>query len=84
MAGTYGLKRINYRRSLRAGIGLINALRSPDIMVGATDCSTCKMQMEHGTVKPTIHPIKFLALAYGLMPELSDLLNRRSGERILS
>ena len=84
MAGTFGLKRTNYRRSLRAGVGLIGALRNPEIMVGTTECSTCKIQMEHGTVKPTVHPVKILALAYQLMPELNNLFNRRSGERVLS
>jgi hypothetical protein len=38
------------------------------------------MQMEQGTTKPTIHPIKILALAYGLMPELDSLLSSKSGE----
>ena len=33
------------------------------------------MQMEQGTTKPTIHPLKLLALAYGLMPELGTLLS---------
>ena len=28
------------------------------------------MQMEQGTTKPTLHPIKLLALSYGLMPEI--------------
>jgi hypothetical protein len=27
--------------------------------------------MEQGTTKPTVHPIKLLALAYGLMPEIA-------------
>ena len=80
MAGTYGLKRKNYNRSLRLGMPLINAMRSPTIIAGATECSSCKIQMEHGTTKPTIHPVKILALAYGLMPELDDLFNRRSEE----
>ena len=35
------------------------------------------MQMEQGTDKPTVHPVKLLALAYGLMPELAGALNRR-------
>jgi hypothetical protein len=30
--------------------------------------------MEQGTTKPTVHPIKVLALAYGLMPEIEKLL----------
>ena len=78
MAGTFGLKRENYRSSLRAGWGLISALRDPAIQAGVTECSACKIQMEQGTSKPTIHPIKVLALAYNLMPELSALLSARS------
>ena len=71
MAGTFGLLHKNYRTSLRAGWKLISRLRDPDLQAGATECSTCKMQMEQGTTKPTIHPIKLLALAYGLMPEIA-------------
>jgi anaerobic glycerol-3-phosphate dehydrogenase C subunit len=84
MAGTFGMKRRNYLRSLRMGFALINAMRSPDIIAGATECSTCKIQMEQGTTKPTVHPLKILALAYGLMPELENLFNRRSGELVVS
>ena len=74
MAGTFGLKRENYRASLRAGWGLIRAMRDPAIQFGTTECSACKMQMEQGTTKPTIHPLKILALAYGVMPEIESLL----------
>ena len=84
MAGTFGLKRKNYLRSLRMGFPLINAMRSPEIVAGATECSTCKIQMEQGTTKPTVHPLKILALAYGLMPELENLFQRRSGELVIS
>ena len=38
--------------------------------------------MEQGTTKPTIHPLKMLALAYGLMPEIEELLTAR-GEELL-
>ncbi len=74
MAGTYGMMRANYRNSLRAGWRLISRLRDPEIQAGTTECSACKMQMEQGTTKPTVHPIKLLALAYGLMPEVGRLL----------
>lgn len=80
MAGTFGLKRENYRSSLRAGFGLISALREPTVQVGTTECSACKLQMEQGTVKPTIHPLKLLALAYGLKPEFAALLTARGEE----
>jgi Fe-S oxidoreductase len=84
MAGTFGLKRANYRSSLRAGWGVISALRDPVIQVGATECSACKIQMEQGTTKPTIHPLKLLALSYGLMPELGRLLTTRGEELIVT
>ena len=84
MAGTFGLKKANYRSSLRAGWGLISALREPSIQVGSTECSSCKLQMEQGTVKPTIHPLKILALAYGLMPEIAELLTARSEELVVT
>jgi len=75
IAGTFGLQKIHYRSSLRAGWKLISGLRDPQLQAGATECCTCKMQMEQGAAKPTIHPIKLLALAYGLMPEVAKLLN---------
>ncbi len=84
MAGTFGLKRKNWLKSLRIGLGLINAVRSPDIVAGSTECTTCRIQMEQGTTKPTIHPVKIMALAYGLMPELEDMFHRRSGDLRLS
>jgi Fe-S oxidoreductase len=84
MAGTFGLKRPNYRGSLRAGRGLITRLRDPGLQAGVTECSTCKIQMEQGTTKPTIHPIKLLALAYGLMPEVARRLTTPAEELIVT
>jgi FAD/FMN-containing dehydrogenase/Fe-S oxidoreductase len=84
MAGTFGLKREHYRASLRAGRGLINSLRSPRLQAGTTECSACKIQMEQGAGKPTIHPVKLLALAYDLMPEISDLLSARVEELVVT
>ena len=75
MAGTFGLKRENYRNSLRAGWPLISAVRESTWQAGTTECSACKIQMEQGTSKPTIHPLKLLALAYGLMPEAAAPLD---------
>jgi len=75
IAGLYGFSRKNYRNSLRAGLPLLTEVRTGDFEVGTTECSTCKIQMEQGTTKPTLHPIKLVALAYGLMPEMRQLLN---------
>ena len=82
MAGTYGILHRDYRSSLRAGWRLISRLRDPAIQAGVTECSACKIQMEQGTTKPTLHPIKLLALAYGLMPEVEFLLTT-PGEELM-
>jgi Fe-S oxidoreductase len=84
MAGTFGLRRENYRTSLRIGLGLITRLRDPVYQAGVTECSTCKLQMEQGTTKPTVHPLKLLALSYGLMPELAGMLTKPSQELVVT
>jgi Fe-S oxidoreductase len=80
MAGTYGLLRQNYRSSLRAGWPLIGRLRDQRLQLNCTECSTCKLQMEQGTTKPTIHPLKLLAIAYGVLSEANVLANLQGGE----
>jgi Fe-S oxidoreductase len=74
MAGAYGLTTENFRNSLRIGWGLISRMRQPDLTIGTTECSSCKMQMEQGTSTPTLHPLKLLALSYGVMPEIAAKL----------
>ena len=74
MAGAWGLSEENFRDSIRVGWGLISRMRAGDLTAGATECSSCKMQMEQGTSTPTLHPLKLLALSYGLMPELRQRL----------
>lgn len=77
MAGTFGLKAENYRVSLEAGRPTLRELRRPSILFGSTECSTCRMQMEEGGRKRTLHPVQYLALAYGLLPELKRRLLTR-------
>jgi Fe-S oxidoreductase len=74
MAGTWGLQRKNYRNSLRIGWPLISAMRSARVSAATTECSACKMQIEHGSGNRTIHPLKLLAYAYGRMPKVRDEL----------
>ena len=76
MAGMFGVYEKNYWKSLKIGHELIREVRNPAYLAGTTECSTCRMQMEQGAGKPTIHPVKILALAYGGMPELNDLFQR--------
>jgi FAD/FMN-containing dehydrogenase/Fe-S oxidoreductase len=83
MAGTFGLQRKNFRTSLKVGRPLTRALRDPAIHAGTTDCSACRLQMEQVANKPTLHPIKLLAFAYQLMPELASELTARREELVL-
>jgi Fe-S oxidoreductase len=83
MAGTFGLKAANYRTSLEAGRPMLEELARPGVLFGSTECSTCRMQMEDGSGKRTLHPAQYLALAYGLMPELAERLRQPIRERVL-
>jgi Fe-S oxidoreductase len=77
MAGTFGLKAENYQLSREAGRPMLRELASPQTRLGSTECSACRLQMEDSTGKRTLHPVQYLALAYGLMPELSHRLGER-------
>jgi Fe-S oxidoreductase len=77
MAGVYGLKRENYRNSLRVGWGLISTMQKTPAQIGSTECASCKLQMEQGVDKPTIPPIALLAYAYGRLPEVKAWIQAR-------
>ena len=74
MAGAFGLARDNFQTSLEIGRDLMQRMREPDLHIGVTECSSCKIQMEQGTKIPTLHPLKLLAYAYGLMPKIQQKL----------
>jgi|HubBroStandDraft_6_1064221.scaffolds.fasta_scaffold01363_5 FAD/FMN-containing dehydrogenase/Fe-S oxidoreductase len=84
MAGAYGLIEENFATSIRIGWGLITQMRDPDLNLGATECSGCKFQMEQGTSTPTVHPLKLLAYAYGLMPEIERKLQPTRRKLVVS
>lgn len=79
MAGTWGLKASNHATSLIAGAPVFAELNRPGILFGSTECSTCRMQMQEGSGKRTLHPIQYLAYAYGLLPEIGNRLNKPLG-----
>jgi FAD/FMN-containing dehydrogenase/Fe-S oxidoreductase len=77
MAGTFGAVAEHFQKSLQIGAELIQTMQTVDAVAGVTDCSSCRMQMEQAAAIPTIHPIKLLALSYGLMPRLEQRLKAR-------
>jgi Fe-S oxidoreductase len=74
MAGVHGLLAKQFDASLQAGAPMLRELARPRALYGSTECGSCRTQMEQGTGKRTLHPVQFLALAYGLMPELERRL----------
>ncbi len=83
MAGTFGLKAENYALSAAAGRPMLEELARPEVRYGSTECSTCRLQMEDLGGKRTLHPVQYLALAYGLMPDLLGRLQRPLRARVL-
>ena len=84
MAGMFGIAAEHFEQSLEIGKDLIQEMATVDVSAGMTDCSTCRMQMEQGASIPTVHPIKILALAYGLMPELRSSLSSKPAGYLMS
>jgi FAD/FMN-containing dehydrogenase/Fe-S oxidoreductase len=84
MAGTYGLQAKNYEASLTAGQPMLQQLRHPRVLFGSTECSTCRIQMEDGGGKRTLHPAQYMALAYGYLPELQQRLRKPLSNLVLS
>jgi Fe-S oxidoreductase len=82
MAGSWGLKAANYTTSLNAGAPVFAELNRPGVLFGSSECSTCRMQMQEGSGKRTLHPIEYLAYAYGLLPEIGNKLNKPLSELV--
>ena len=63
ISGTYGFKKENYERSQKIGSTLFDQICNvkPDFV--ATDCETCKWQIEMSTPYKVLNPISILAQA---------------------
>jgi Fe-S oxidoreductase len=83
MAGTFGFQSANYEVSQRAGEAMLTELRRPQHLFGSAECSSCRMQMEDGADKRSLHPVQYLALAYGLLPEVAQRLKEPLRDLIL-
>ena len=61
IAGTFGMQKKNYELSSQIGSGLKDALEKSPVKNVLTECSTCKMQIEHISNCTVSHPVKILA-----------------------
>lgn len=63
ISGTYGFKKENYERSQAIGSILFQDIAQAHVEAVATDCETCKWQIEMSTGLPVENPISVLAEA---------------------
>lgn len=82
MGGTWGLRADRYADSLAAGRAMLAELDRPRVLLGSTECSACRIQMQEGTGKRTLHPVQYLAYAYGLLPDLEARLSKPLGHLV--
>ncbi|MFO0815862.1 MAG: FAD-linked oxidase C-terminal domain-containing protein [Gemmatales bacterium] len=76
MAGVYGLQKAHFASSLKAGQPILDRFSQEDLHVGSSECSSCRLQMQQREDKLVLHPVQWLALAYGLMPSLAERLRK--------
>jgi FAD/FMN-containing dehydrogenase/Fe-S oxidoreductase len=82
MAGTWGMQAAHRATSLAAGAAVFAEVGRPGVLFGSTECSACRLQLQDATGKRTLHPVQYLALAYGLLPELEARLRKPLGELV--
>ena len=61
IAGTYGFKKENYNVSQEIGSSLFDSIESANVDFVATDCETCKWQIEMSTPYKVENPISIIA-----------------------
>jgi glycerol-3-phosphate dehydrogenase subunit C len=67
IAGTFGMQKKNALLSDKISGNLAKALAGSDIKTVLSECSTCRMQIEHISDSKAIHPVKILAQGWGLL-----------------
>ncbi|HEU4401219.1 MAG TPA: anaerobic glycerol-3-phosphate dehydrogenase subunit C [Candidatus Polarisedimenticolia bacterium] len=60
IAGTFGMKEKNFDLSMRMGRRLRESIESTGVGIVATGCGTCKIQIEQGSRRPVVHPIRIV------------------------
>ena len=66
MAGTFGLQsgQAGYETAVKTGAPLFEEIRNSKADVIATECSSCRFQLEHNTGITALHPIELVFNLY--------------------
>ncbi len=82
MAGTFGLRADSYEQSLAIGRPVFDAVKAGGAKSTSAECGGCRMQLQEGTGLRALHPVQYLAMAYGLMPMIEKKLKRPLRKRL--
>ena len=77
IAGTFGFKKENYPYSQKIGSALFDILKASEPDLVATDCETCRWQIEMSTGLEAVNPVSILSEALDL--EQTTKININNG-----
>jgi FAD/FMN-containing dehydrogenase/Fe-S oxidoreductase len=74
MAGPWGAMKRNRADAVAAGAATAASLASHEVVFASSECASCRIQIQETTGKRAVHPVQYLAMAYGLLPEVGRRL----------
>lgn len=60
ISGSYGFKKEKYAIGMEVGAPLFDRVRRSGAGLSSSECGTCRLQLTHGTRKPSVHPVTLL------------------------
>lgn len=60
ISGSYGFKKEKYEIGMTIGAELFEKVRESHAHVAASECGTCRVQIQHGSGKKAVHPVSIL------------------------
>lgn len=60
ISGSYGFKKEKYKIGMEIGSDLFETVKNSGCDIAATECGTCRVQIEHGSGHRAIHPISVI------------------------
>lgn len=60
ISGSYGFKKEKYDIAQEIGAELFRTVRESGADIASSECGTCRVQVQHGSGKKTLHPVSIL------------------------
>ena len=68
ISGSYGFKKEKYAIGMDVGAPLFDRVRRSGARLSCSECGTCRLQLEHGAHRPSLHPVTLLRRALEKTP----------------